>query len=239
MKYACRWAVLAMMLGWVSQLVAAAGILGQWRGTLDGEAIALELRADGSGALDGTTIRWQQFGNQLLVEMEGEVLAYTVQQSGDTLTVSGGDLEGSLTMSRGGKAAIAKSGVPTPTPPAANREGMDPSMVGQWCYVSSFSANAGGGSQTSRCFELRADGRYAFQSENSMSAYAPGAWGGTTSSAADSGRWSVSGGSIVAQSDSGQVQRYALEKRNHPRNRDPMLCLDGDCYVTQFQKAPW
>lgn len=229
----------------VTALVLAAGvalaaeIAGQWRGTLDGETLVLDLRADGGGTLDGAPIRWQQLGKQLLVEMDGEVMAYTVQQRGDQMTVSGGDLVGSLTLGRGSKSAAVERSATRPKGAAAAREGIDSSMVGQWCYVSSFSANAGGGSQSSRCFELRADGSYSFRSESSMSAYAPGMWGGTTSSDADSGRWSVSGGSLVANSNSGSTNRYALEKRNHPRNRDPMLCLDGDCYVTQYQKSPW
>jgi hypothetical protein len=227
------------VLALASWVASASEIAGQWRGTLDGEALVLDLRADGGGTLDGAPIRWQQLGNQLMVEMEGEVMAYTVQQRGDQMTVSGGDLVGSLTLGRGGKTAAVERSAQKSRAPAAAREGIDPSMVGQWCYVASFSANAGGGSQSSRCFELRADGTYTFQSESSMSAYAPGMWGGTTSSDADSGRWSVSGGSIVAQSNSGSVNRYPLEKRNHPKNRDPMLCLDGDCYVTQYQKAPW
>ena len=30
------------------------------------------------------------------------------------------------------------------------------------------------------------------------------------------------------------------EKRNHPKNkRDPMICLNGECYVTFSNKPPW
>lgn len=214
---------------------AVDGLIGTWQGTLDGEPLVLVLRADGSGTLDGDRIRYQQTGAMLVIEHDGEALAYSVRQDGDRMTVSGGDLEGSVILTRG-SAAAPKSRQASAMSPAG---GVDASMVGRWCYVSSFSAVAGGGTQTRRCFELSQDGRYAYQSEGSMSAYSPGVWGGTTSNAADGGRWSVSGGSLVAQSDSGAVNRYPLQKRNHPKTGDPMLCLDGDCYVTQYQKPSW
>lgn len=230
--------ICAVLLCLATALTAAAStLLGTWRGSLDGEAITLVLRGDGGGSLDGVPIRYQVIGNQLLVEVKGDVLAYTFQQQSEQMTVTGGDLEVPVLFVRGGAApAVAQPQTAmTPAPQGA----MEAAMAGKWCYVASFSANQGGGSQSSRCFNLGADGRYTYESESSMSAYSPGMWGGTSSSAADSGRWSVSGGRITAQSDSGSTNVYALEKRNHPRNRDPMLCLDGDCYVTQYQKAPW
>ena len=112
-------------------------------------------------------------------------------------------------------------------------------LVGKWCEVKNFSANAGGGSASSSCFELRADCSYVYASERSMSAYAPGMYGGTSSSSNDAGRWSATASSITARSQRGTTTTYRLEKRNHPRNGDPMLCLDGDCYVTYYQKRPW
>jgi hypothetical protein len=64
-------------------------------------------------------------------------------------------------------------------------------------------------------------------------------WGGTTASSGDAGRWSASEGGITAQSNTGRTSTYRLEKRNHSKNRDPMLCLDGECCITYFQKPPW
>ena len=66
-----------------------------------------------------------------------------------------------------------------------------------------------------------------------------GAWGGTSSSSSDAGRWSATANSITAQSNSGKTTTYSLEKRNHQKTRDPMLCLDGECYVTYWNKAHW
>lgn len=90
------------------------------------------------------------------------------------------------------------------------------------------------------CFQLDADGSYAYSYEGSMSASAPGMHGGTASQSSDSGRWRYDGERLTAQSRSGKVASYALEKRNHPRNkRDPMICLDGTCYVTFYNKPAW
>ena len=116
---------------------------------------------------------------------------------------------------------------------------MYPQLVGKWCKMSTFSANGGGGSQSSACFEPRGDGSYVYGSERSMSAYGGGAYGATSGSSGDAGRWSATESSITAQSNSGRSSTYRLELRNHPKNRDPMVCLDGECYVTYFKKAPW
>ncbi len=43
----------------------------------------------------------------------------------------------------------------------------------------------------------------------------------------------------TARSATGRVTTYQLEKRNHPKNNDPMLLLDGQSFVTYYQKPPW
>jgi hypothetical protein len=101
--------------------------------------------------------------------------------------------------------------------------------------VTNFTANVGGSSR-SACFELRADGTYLYQHAGSSS----GAYGSTASQSSGAGRWRVSGNQLTAQSQRGNVNTYTLEKRNHPKNkRDPMICLDGECYVTFHNKPPW
>jgi hypothetical protein len=97
-----------------------------------------------------------------------------------------------------------------------------------------------GGSQRSSCIELRPDGTYTYQHEGSMSAQAPGMWGGTSSQSSDAGRWSVKGNQLIATSQRGTTSAYTLEKRNHPKNkRDPMICLNGECFVTFYNRPPW
>jgi hypothetical protein len=72
-----------------------------------------------------------------------------------------------------------------------------------------------------------------------MSAYAGGAYGGTAGQSANAGRWSATASSLTARSNSGSTNTYALRRQNHPKNRDPMLCLNDRCYVTYYKKAPW
>jgi hypothetical protein len=96
-------------------------------------------------------------------------------------------------------------------------------------------ANSGGSSRMT-CFELKADGTYTYEHESSMSA----STGAAASQSSDAGRWRVSGNQLTAQSRSGRVTTYTLEKRNHPKNqRDPMICLDGSCYVTYYNRPAW
>ncbi|HSW13680.1 MAG TPA: hypothetical protein VLI06_12620 [Solimonas sp.] len=218
--------------GWAG----ANGLVGSWQGSMNGQPVSLELRADNTGSFNGQALNWQTLGGTLLLEQNGDVMPYAYELQGSQLTVGGGDLGAPVQLQRGqaGRATAAKR--PSPSASAA---GVRPELAGHWCYVSSFSAVSGGGSQTSRCFQLGPDGRYSYQSEGSMSAYAPGAWGGTSSSSSDSGRWSATANSITANSDNGGSTSYPMELRNHPKTRDPMICLDGDCYVTQRQKASW
>lgn len=220
----------------------AAPPTGSWQGELLGQPLALTLGANGQGLLDGAPIRYQIMGNTLIIDDAGDVNAYHFQQQGNTLIVSGGDLPQAITLTRSGKSSPAaaspgSAGKSTETSQGAG--GVRPELVGKWCQASTFLANGGGGSQSSTCFELRANGSYSYASERSMDAYGGGAWGGTNSGSSDSGRWSATTNSITAQSANGQSSTYRLEKKNHPKNRDPMICLNGECYVTYWQKSPW
>lgn len=207
-------------------------LTGTWSGTIDGQPLVVTFDGKGTGRVDGRPIRYQVNGAMLMVEDRGEVALYQFQVRGDQLVVAGGQLPGMITLSRG-TAAAAQA--------AANRPagGSPQDLVGKWCKGSNFSANSGGGSSSMACFELRADGSYVYGSERSASAYGGGMWGGTSSNSGDSGRWTATATSITAHSASGRVNTYQLERRNHPKNRDPMLCLDGDCYTTYWRKAPW
>lgn len=220
--------------------IANPALAGSWNGSVNGNPVSITLDGNGDGQVDGRSIRYQVMGPALFVEDQGQVVAYQFQLQGNQLLVAGGDLPGVLTLTRGAAnmqrppnaGAMAGTG-------AVGLQASGQELVGKWCKASSFTANAGGGSQSSSCFELRANGTYAYGSERSASAYGGGMYGGTTSSGGDSGRWSAGNGSITAHSDSGTSTTYGLEKRNHPKNRDPMLCLDGECYVTYWKKPPW
>lgn len=228
---------LLLALGLAASLSAAANpaLKGVWSGTASGDAISVVFDGKGGGTANGRRIRYQTQGSMLFVEDAGEVAAYNFAIQGNQLIVVGGAFAQPVTLTRGS----ANAATPRNAPAAGSSTGSQAAMVGKWCKVSSFTANAGGGSQSSACFELRGDGSYSYGAESSMSANAPGMWGGTASSSGDAGRWSATERTLTAHSQSGRVSTYQLEKRNHPRNRDPMLCLEGECYVSYWQKAPW
>ncbi|MGH8494183.1 MAG: hypothetical protein ACRERR_13920 [Moraxellaceae bacterium] len=219
--------------------IFAANLTGSWQGELMGQPLTLTLGGNGQGVLDDAPIRYQVMGNTLLIDDAGDINAYQFNQQGDTLVVSGGDLPAPVTLTRGKSKAAKTEIAPAHKSSGNSSGGIRPELVGKWCQTSTFMANGGGGSQSSACFELRANGSYSYAAERSMDAYGGGAWGGTNSSSGDSGRWSATEGSLTAQSANGQTTRYQLEKRNHPKTRDPMLCLNGECYVTYWQKARW
>ena len=230
---------LSSFLAWANP-----ALTGQWSGEIQGTTISMAVDGKGGGNIDGVPMRYQLAGRMIFIERKGQVIAYSWELRGAQLLVGGGDLPGLLVMNKGlagnaGAGAAAGSQAPTPSVNRNDAGGVLPELVGKWCQASTFTANAGGGSQRSSCFELRANGTYVYKSEGSMSAYAPGAWGGTSSSSGDAGRWSATANSITAQSNSGKTNTYRLEKRNHPKNRDPMLCLDGECYVTYWNKPRW
>ena len=215
---------------------------GTWSAAVDGQPLTVTFEPNGTGSINGKPMRWQTLMRLLVVQHQGgETVSYSFDAKGDRLSVSGGELDGIVTLSRGTAAAeaAAKSARSAPaSSQAPSGKGND--LVGKWCKGSSFTANSGGGSSRMSCFELRPDGTYTYQSEGSMSANAPGMWGGTSSQSGDSGRWSVAGNRITAQSRSGQTNSYTLEKRNNPKNRrDPMICLDGECYTTFYNRPPW
>jgi hypothetical protein len=107
-------------------------------------------------------------------------------------------------------------------------------LAGKWCYMSNVTANDGG-RISSTCFTLYPNGTYEYYSETNSS----NPYGGTASQSSDSGTWSVSGGTLIANSRSRGRQVYTLEKRNHPKTGDPMLMVDGDAFVTYTQRRPW
>jgi hypothetical protein len=229
----------ALMFTAASSASANPALNGSWNGNLDGTQVLLTIDGKGGGNVDGVPMRYQVLGNMLFIERKGQVIGYQFELRDGKLLVAGGDLPGLLIMNKGGGQAQkpGQQGAQQNQRPAQG--GTAQELVGKWCLVKNFSANAGGGSSSSTCFELRPNGTYAYNSERSMSAYAPGMWGGTSSNNSDAGRWTATGNTITAMSNNGQTTTYQLEKRNHPKTRDAMLCLDGECYVTYFNRPRW
>jgi hypothetical protein len=161
-------------------------------------------------------------GNLMMgYSIQGAVLSLTV--NGQTLqyTKSTGEAAQGLGQVTGGKKYIAQE------------------LVGKWCYVNVTNTNSGG-SMSEQCITLNADGSYEYYGESSRSVNTNSYYGGTSSQSSDRGTWSYDGIRIYYTSSmNGGSGSYVLEKRNHPKNNDPMIVLDGNTYVTFYQKAPW
>jgi hypothetical protein len=221
--------VLLLALAFSVHAHASPALHGTWSAAIDGQPLVVVFEGNGTGKVNGKPMQWQTLGPLLFVQVQGEPAeSYSFAVKGDKLSVAGANLN--VTFSKG--TAAAKS---AKAQPKVSVGGGAQALVGKWCKMSTYNANTGGSSR-STCFELKADGSYTYQHEGSMSAQA----GSMASQSFDAGRWKVSGSQLIAHSQRGTVSTYALEKRNHPKNkRDPMICLDGECYVTFYNKPPW
>jgi hypothetical protein len=237
-------ATLIVALAFSLQAWANPGLHGTWSAAeVNGRPLVVTFEAGGRGTINGAPMQWQTLGMLLFIEQGGQVGNYSFELRDGKLLVGGGDLSRVETLTRGtaaadaAKAKQAKSGQGAPASGArvSGAGGAGQELVGKWCNLAQFNANRGGSSRM-ECFELKADGTYAYRYEGSMS----GTTGSTASQSSDAGRWQYDGQRLTAQSRSGKVQTYQLEKRNHPKNRrDPMICLDGTCYVTFYNKPAW
>ena len=227
-----RTVLLLLAAAFCVQAHASPALHGTWSAAIDGQPLVVVFEGNGKGKVNGKPMQWQTLGPLLFVQVQGEQAeSYSFEVKGGKLNVSGGNLNGVVVFGKG-TAGAAKS---AKAPSKASSGGGGQELVGKWCKMSTLTTNTGGSSR-STCFELRSDGSYTYQHEGSMSAQT----GSTASQSHDAGRWKVSGSQLTAQSRSGTVNTYTLEKRNHPKNkRDPMICLDGECYVTFYNKPPW
>lgn len=77
-------------------------IHGTWTGQLAGAEIKLVLNTDGTGSLDGDKIKYttQNSKINLTIISESETLVYDYVLQGNSLTVSGGDLEEKVVFTR-------------------------------------------------------------------------------------------------------------------------------------------
>lgn len=203
--------------------LAGAGnsIAGDWQGPQG----PVRFGADGTLVLAGQNYRYQVQGSTvLLIAADGQV-PVPFQLQGDTMTLGVGPQAIRLT-----RAAAARA------PGAAGKGGVLPELAGKWCYQANVYATNGGGRSSSQCFVLNADGTYEYS--GLTDSYNPN--GGATSESHDAGTWTATETTITANSRSKGPTTYRLEKRNHPQNgNDPMLVLDGQAFVTAWQKAPW
>ncbi len=91
----------------VRPALAAEPIVGTWENQ-GADKLVVTFDAGGTGKMNDSAIRWSVAGQKLTLVADGDTHEYTFKLDGDTLVVSGGDLDAPLTLKR--KGAAKKTG---------------------------------------------------------------------------------------------------------------------------------
>lgn len=213
---------------------ASNNIVGIWSGNNE----TIEFTKTGKCVYQGQVFNYQTTNNTVSVQTaQGNLMMpYTVNGNQLSLTINGQSFYYAKNGATPDPSATASTNNQHPQVAAGN---ISQELVGKWCYVN-VNSTYSGGSSTEQCITLNANGTYEYYSESSRSVNTNAYSGGTNSQNSDRGTWSYDGSRIHYTSSMGAGSgSYLLEKRNHPKNNDPMIVLDGQTYVTQYQKAPW
>ncbi|MDQ4120387.1 MAG: hypothetical protein M3209_02965 [Acidobacteriota bacterium] len=202
-------------------------LVGRWQS----DEATVEIRSNGTIVINGETYSYEINGSTITISDNEGSMDIPFQLNGDQLVVR---FEGRRIVYR--RIAAAKSKETSADSKTKVRAGgVLPDLVGKWCYLSSVNLNSSNSRMTNRCFTLNEDGTYEYYSETSTS----GSVASSASTETDVGRWSATETTITARSNKYGEITYSLEKRNHPKNGDPMLIVDGDAFVTAYKKEPW
>jgi len=108
-------------------------IYGLWQNSQFGYQMTLILNDDGSGEFDGEIIKFSTQGEKLTISQSGQSTVYNYKLQGNSLILSGGDLDGAVTFTRNG------GGNQTPvfaSAPATNQlpgtQKTDSGLMGVW-----------------------------------------------------------------------------------------------------------
>ena len=196
-------------------------LVGRWLSDED----TVDIRDDGTLYLSGMKMTYKVEGDRITVNTDrGEMVFPFHMNSDDKFTVTIEGQERVYDRQKDGPSGGGGGGV------GANlRE-----LAGKWCYMANVSSHDGG-RMSNRCFTLREDGTYEYYAESSSS----GPMASSASQESDSGTWTATATTITSRSSKTGTNTYKLERRNNPKNGDPMLVLDGDAYVTATQRPPW
>lgn len=75
-------------------------VTGTWKASSNGETINLILKADGTGSLDNEPFKYVVQESVLVVTTPTEILKYQFTLNANTLKISGGDLDETITFTR-------------------------------------------------------------------------------------------------------------------------------------------
>lgn len=198
---------------------SSSSLIGLWSGS--GETI--EFKKDGQCNYLGQSYPYQTSpGHVTLITGQGNIMmAYTVANNQLTLSVNGKQLVYAKGAGNGGTQNAGKGSI-------------SQELVGKWCYIN-VNSSSSGSSSSSTCITLNADGTYEYYGESSRSVES----GSTASQGADRGTWSAQGDRIYYNSQTRGQGSYQFQKRNHPKNGDPMIVIDEQTFVTFYNKEPW
>jgi hypothetical protein len=224
---------------------AAASTTGSLIGTWVATNEEISFTDDGKFIYNGVPLAYTLQGSQINVSAPAGSIVFQYALNGNTLSLKSQGVDAVYTRKgTSGNTGAGVSGPPSGIQTDASGGTIDPSLVGKWSYVGAAN-NPSGSFSTEEYITLNADGTYEYYSESSGSARGSDMYGnqtysgGMASQSADRGTWRVKGNTIIANSQRHGVKVYQLQKRNHPKNGDPMIILDGTAYVTYYQKAPW
>ena len=198
-------------------------LVGRWLSDED----TVDIRDDGTLYLSGMKMTYKIEGDRITVSTDQGDMVFPFRMKGDdkfTVTIEGREREYERQKDGPGGGGGVSGGA-----------GANPrELAGKWCYMANVN-NYAGGRISNRCFTLREDGTYEYSAESSSS----GPVASSASQESDSGTWTATATTITSRSSRTGTNTYKLERRNHPKNGDPMLVLDGDAFVTFYQRPPW
>jgi hypothetical protein len=207
-------------------------LVGTWKNDQFG---SLVLKANGTGSFEGDAFTYTSNSSKIFVNFDGDVTTYSYQINEGKLIVSGGDFGQPVTFYKEGS---SNKSTPNRKNTTESGGGIDKSIVGTWCWTNA-SNNSHTSSSNTRCIVIKGDGTYTYTYEGAISGYGGGGYGGSNSQESDYGTWRVKGNTIIVVSANSGTKTYSFQKKNHPKNGDPMIIIDGDAYVTYYQKSPW
>jgi hypothetical protein len=209
-------------------------LVGTWSGEFGGEPFQLILNADGTGQMDGP-IRWEAQGDQLVITEDDGATEYQFVLKGSKLTVSGGDLEEPLTLTRtGGAGKASPPAAKMPQAPAAKAQPGSAMqfLAGHYWAFSGHSTGSGSYSREQRAALCR-DGTFYMGSETGSS----GASGTAGVAHGDSGRWTAQGnelrGTLTLMFNDGRREQIEYQTSVNPKDRSgygPAVIFDGTNY---------
>ncbi|MEQ8425280.1 MAG: hypothetical protein RIA63_11260 [Cyclobacteriaceae bacterium] len=107
-------------------------IQGIWQNSEFGYQMTIILNTDGSGEFDGESIRYALQGNRLTMVIAGQPITYNYTVNGNTLSLSGGDLDNTIDFKKGGDQEVAEINEP-PQPPSVQPASDDnKTLLGVW-----------------------------------------------------------------------------------------------------------